>query len=132
MMKHVLVSAALAFGLLGATGVSSMAQVAFVPDGGSSRVSVVDTTSNTVLGTIPVGAAPFGVAITPDGSKVYVGNQGSNTVSVIDAATYALVATIPVNIGPSGMAITPDGKNLYVGSYQAPFTVTVIDTATTQ
>jgi DNA-binding beta-propeller fold protein YncE len=49
-------------------------------------VSVIDTTTNTVVTTIPVdtGTTPTGVAVTPDGEHVYVANQGSNPVSVID------------------------------------------------
>ena len=40
----------------------------------SSTVSVIATATNTVIATIPVGVAPIGVAVTPDGSKVYVAN----------------------------------------------------------
>jgi DNA-binding beta-propeller fold protein YncE len=36
-----------------------------------------------VSATIPVGLEPFGVAVTPDGSKVYVTNSTPNPVSVI-------------------------------------------------
>jgi DNA-binding beta-propeller fold protein YncE len=36
-----------------------------------------------------VGLAPFGVAVTPDGSKVYVTNL-NNTVSVIAPPSFAL------------------------------------------
>jgi DNA-binding beta-propeller fold protein YncE len=32
---------------------------------------------------IAVGGFPFGVAVTPDGSKVYVANDGSGTVSLV-------------------------------------------------
>ncbi len=41
-----------------------------------------------------------GVAVTPDGSKVYVANENSNTVSVIATATNTVTATIPVGDGP--------------------------------
>ena len=37
----------------------------------SDSVSVIDTATNTVL-PIAVGNGPFGVAVTPDGSRVYV------------------------------------------------------------
>jgi YVTN family beta-propeller protein len=68
---------------------------AYVTNRGSNSVSVIDTASNTVVATIPVGAFPEGVAITPDGTRAYVTNE-SNTVSVIDTATNTVVATIPV------------------------------------
>jgi YVTN family beta-propeller protein len=40
------------------------------------------------------------VAITPDGTKVYVANVGSNTVSVIDTNDNTVSATIPVGSAP--------------------------------
>jgi YVTN family beta-propeller protein len=90
--------------------------------------------TNTVVATIPVGPIPFapiGIAITPDGTRVYVTNAGdpfdvaSGTVAVIDTATNTVVATIP-DLGAFGVAITPDGARAYV----ANGIVSVIDTAT--
>ena len=66
---------------------STRAQNAYITDLGASAVSVIDTATDTVSATIPVGLGPFGVAVSPDGSKVYITNQNSNTVSVIDTAT---------------------------------------------
>ena len=51
---------------------------------------------------MPVGISPDGVAVTPDGTKVYVANTDSNTVSVIDTATNTVTAT--VNVGNSPVA----------------------------
>ena len=41
---------------------------------GSNDVSVIATPSNTVTATIPVGIAPIGASVSPDGSKVYITN----------------------------------------------------------
>ncbi|PYX60268.1 MAG: hypothetical protein DMG76_03360, partial [Acidobacteria bacterium] len=90
--------------------------VAITPDGTrayvtinfpNNVVAVIDTATNTVLATIPVGVGPIGVAITPDGARAYVTNDDSNTVSVIDTATNTLVATVPVGVRPVAVAITP-------------------------
>ena len=68
--------------ILGAT--PSQAQKAYISKQGSNKVSVINTTTNTVVGApIAVGTHPIGVAVTPDGSKVYVANFSSNSVSVI-------------------------------------------------
>jgi YVTN family beta-propeller protein len=48
------------------------------------RVSVIDTTSNRQVVTIPVGVSPIGVAVAPNGRRVYVANSASSSVSVID------------------------------------------------
>ena len=74
---------------------------------GSNNVSVIDTSSNTVVATVPVGASPIADAVTPDGAFVYVANSGTTNVSVIDTSTNMTVATIPVGGQPFGMAITP-------------------------
>ncbi|MFJ9469880.1 IPT/TIG domain-containing protein [Streptomyces caniferus] len=63
---------------------------------------------------VPVGTGPIGVAITPDGSFVYVANSRSSTVSVIDTATNLVTATVTGLNGPIDVAITPDGNFLYV------------------
>jgi YVTN family beta-propeller protein len=47
---------------------------AYITESFSNDVSVIDTATNTETATIPVGNNPFGVAVTPDGSKVYVTN----------------------------------------------------------
>jgi YVTN family beta-propeller protein len=96
-------------------------------------VSVIDTATNTVVGApIPVGNLPFGVAVTPDGNKVYVANEVDNTVSVIDTATDTVVG-LPIRVGnrysPLGIAVTPDGSKVYVAN-NGSNTVLVIATAT--
>jgi YVTN family beta-propeller protein len=48
---------------------------------------------------------PHGIAITPDGTKVYVANTGSNNVSVIATDNHTVITTIPVGEVPEGVAI---------------------------
>jgi YVTN family beta-propeller protein len=51
--------------------------------GVDDAVSVIQTSDNTVIQTISVGRAPHCLAVTPDGSYVYVANYGDDTMSVI-------------------------------------------------
>jgi YVTN family beta-propeller protein len=99
----------------------------------AGTVSVIDTATNMVSASIPVGDLdyfPAGVAVTPDGSKVYVTIRPF-TVSVIDTATNTVSATIPVGLNPTGVAVSPDGGEVYVANSVAPAnTISVIDTAT--
>jgi YVTN family beta-propeller protein len=94
--------------------------VAITPDGTrayvtisfpNNSISVIDTATNTLVATIPVGVAPNGIAITPDGTRAYVTNVGSDTVSVIDTTTNTVIGTIPVGVGPVAVAITPMPKS---------------------
>ena len=91
--------------------------VAITPDGkhvyvtssfGGTVVSVIDTATNTVVGTpIPVGTNPFAVAVTPDGKHAYVTNLSSSNVSVIDTAINTVATTVTVGSTPVGVGIIP-------------------------
>jgi YVTN family beta-propeller protein len=100
----------------------------FVANAFDNTVSVIDTASNKVVATIPVGRFPDGVATTPDGTHAYVTNKFDATVSVIDTTSNKVVVTIPVGANPSGVATTPDGTHAYVTNSDFR-SVSVIDTA---
>ncbi|GFE11941.1 hypothetical protein Scani_82090 [Streptomyces caniferus] len=68
------------------------------------------------------------MAITPDGTRVYVACLASNAVSVIDTATNTTTDTIPVGILPILLTVAPDGAHVYVTNV-GDSTVSVIDTA---
>jgi outer membrane autotransporter protein len=107
---------------------AQITQDAYVPNHADNTVSVIDTATQAVTDTIPVGTVPYGAAVTPDGLHAYVSNHGNNTVSEIDTVTNAIV-TIAVGSMPAGIAVTPDGLHAYVANF-ADGTVSVIDTAT--
>lgn len=50
----------------------------------NGEVVFINTVDNTVEDTVTVGENPYGLAITPDGKKLYVVNRNSNSISVID------------------------------------------------
>lgn len=98
----------------------------------TDTVSAVDTATNSVVSTIPVGKRPFGIATSPNGQRVYVTNSGDNTVSVIDTATNQVAgAPIPVGEEPFGVAFSPDGTRALV-SNSIGDSISVIDTGTSQ
>lgn len=74
------------------------------------------------------GRTPIAVAVTPDGSRVYIANSGNNTVSVMATATNTITATVAGLSSPQGIAITPNGTRAYVTN-SAVDTVSVIDTS---
>src|SRR6202020_1269586 len=81
---------------------------------GSRTVSVISAATKAVIATIPVGAGPLGIAISPDGSRDYVGNSSDDDVSVITSSTNSVIETIlltgyPVNT----LSVSQDGKWLY-------------------
>jgi YVTN family beta-propeller protein len=115
--------------------------IAFSPDGRRAyvsvwdeartiaAVSVLDTTTNAVVETIPVQTRPFLAAVSPNGKWLYVPNHDNDSVSVIDTATDKLVTNFPVAPNPHWVAFTPDGKKVYTANHDSNL-VSAIDPAT--
>src|ERR1039458_740433 len=66
-----------------ATTESSQAYV-LLPGYVPPSVEVVNTDSNSLVATIPVGNNPVAMAETPNSQKLYVANQGDNTISAFN------------------------------------------------
>lgn len=60
--------------------------------------------------TVPVGAGPIGISITPGGCRAFVAYNGDGTVCVIDTVGSAG----PVGIAPSRGAVTPNRLSSYM------------------
>ena len=88
---------------------------------------------------IPTGinsSGPSGVAVSPDGTRLYVANRPkyprtNGTVSVIDLTERQVIAVIPVGVAPLGVAINPTGERVFVAN-EGSFSLSVIDTSTNQ
>ena len=94
-------------------------------------------------------ALPWGVAIAPDKSKIFLTTAGSQSVTVMDVARLLntvrtrpqpfvndlsasadyVLARIPVGHNPRGVLLSPDGQRLYVAN-RLDDNLAVIDTAT--
>ena len=73
-MKNVrknFLSLAMAGWLLGFAAPAAAEPFAYVANHGSHNVTVIDTATNGLVTTIPVGNNPVGAAITPDGAFAY-------------------------------------------------------------
>ena len=92
-------------------GTVSPTPVATVPLCGAG----LDSATCTIGPTNPSGAwLPSGMALSADGSKLYVALNGANTLGVIDTATNTLIKQIPVGNAPRQVVI--DGDRAYVSN----------------
>lgn len=102
--------------------------LAFVADGGSKSVSVIDLARKRVVSVIKLSTPPFLIAVQPGRDRAFVLGSES-TVSVIDTARNRVVDSITVGRGPNGVAFNPSGTRAYVSNMET-HTVSIIDTDT--
>src|SRR5258708_9052123 len=103
-------------------------EYAYVTNGLSNTVSVVDLRALSVLATVTVGKSPTGIAENPKRNEIYVANTESNSVSVIDAESNKVVSTIGVHRAPYFVSVSADGTRAYVAN-SGSANVSVIDLA---
>src|SRR5713226_1555276 len=123
---------------LSPTSISHSTNYTYVTNFGSNTVSVIDN-SNNVVGSISVGAMPYGTAYNSNNGKIYVTNYGSNTISVIDPSSNTAISTIPdfsilgltlpSFTNPSGLVYYSTNNDMYVTNFCSN-TVSVIDAST--
>src|SRR5436309_6036080 len=122
----------------------------------NNSLGIVDLKEGRLAREIPVGVAPWGVALSTDGRTAYVSDWGgrhpkqgertasssgtdtlvdergiatSGTVSVVDLGAGREVVQVETGLHPSAIALSADGKTLYVANTNSD-TVSVIDTGT--
>ncbi len=93
-MVSIFVTVLLAVLTLGGFEPASAAPFAYITNSGGNTVSVIDTATNAVTATVNVGNYPFGVAVAPDGARVYVANYFYGGCSVISTSTTTVPATM--------------------------------------
>jgi DNA-binding beta-propeller fold protein YncE len=100
---------------------------------GDGAIEVLDVSTGTVIATL-TGGLTVDIALSADGSRLYVDDNGSSGsgfscpiggICVFDTSTFSLTGEIPNVIGP--LALSQDGNTLYCGP--AASSVTAIDTS---
>ena len=91
-------------------------EYAFVSNGASNSVSVLDLVNLRQDRTLQVGEQPTGLAVNPRRNEVYAVNTRSGSVSVIDAENLRVVATIPVHREPYSISVDSAGRRAYVAN----------------
>jgi YVTN family beta-propeller protein len=100
-----------------------------------ARISVVDTATWTVAGSIALPDLAYGLALDAAGTRLYAASTKpfpfpedmSGTLTAIDTRTNLVVATAPAPSGSASVALHPDGLRGYAS---AQGKLAVFDTAT--
>lgn len=99
------------------TAVEPNGRFVFASQGRTNDVAVIDRFTNAVTKRIqaqPVQSNPNGLAVAPDGARLYVANNGSGTVSVFDVASGTVLKNVLVHAGPGAVVVSPDSRRVYV------------------
>ncbi len=114
----------------------------YFADTGDDTVSIIDAATlnpknyNPAETNIHVGFNPGDVAVSPDGSQLWVADTGPQTgpgsptdIEVISTATDEVTATLPMSSAPAQIAFSPSGDRAYVTTADGLW---IFDTATDQ
>jgi YVTN family beta-propeller protein len=80
----------------------------YVTTGRGGTVAVVqqEATGGKLIKEIPVGARPWGIALSHDGRFLYTANGSSNDVTLVDTTSLSVIKKMPVGKGPWGIALS--------------------------
>lgn len=106
-------------GVVAATVMALIAQVA---------PAIAAQEGPTLLGQTEVATEPTAIAVSPDGSRIYVTGTDPPVVTAIDAATLQVAWQTAVGPSPTDVAVHPTGSAIYVSSRNGQ--VSVVDPGT--
>src|SRR4029077_6919706 len=116
------------------------ALLAYVTNEDSQDLTVIDTRTDSVVTTIPVGTRPRGVRVSPDGKTIFVALSGSpkcpptmpdeeceklksdkskDGIAVVDATARKVTRVLPGGSDPEAFDISLDGSTLFVSNEDA-------------
>ena len=103
----------------------------------TGTISEIDLVTQSVARLFVVGGEPQGIAVSPNGTELYVADEaGNGYIDIYDIVGNRLVASLPSGAteglgGAFGMALSPDGSRLYAGviTTEDPGLIQVIDPA---
>src|SRR5437667_3183316 len=93
---------------------STAARKLYVANTAGDTLSVVDPDRQEVVGEIPIGKHPHGLALSPDQRRLYCSVESARAINFLDTSTDKIVASVPTTGVPNQLAATPDGHWVYV------------------
>jgi YVTN family beta-propeller protein len=101
--------------VLAAGAAPAAAATLFVTNTKGDSISIIDTTTFEVTGTIPLGRGkPNRVVFHPDGKTAWVVYDKSRDLGVVDAEARKLVKRVKIGGNPYNLGFSADGRHLLV------------------
>ncbi len=89
---------------------------AWVSSEKDNTITLIDTASLAVIGTVPTCKRPRHMQIAPDGKRLFVACADSNAADIIDLASRKSIGRISLGEDPEAFDFSADGKTLYVSA----------------
>lgn len=87
----------------------------YVTNTKSNSISIIDTTTLEVKGTIPLGQGkPNRIVFHPEGKQAWVVYDKSHDLGIVDAENRKLLKRVKIGGNPYNLNFSPDGRYLYV------------------
>ncbi len=88
--------------------------IGYITNSGSNNVLVFDRKKMQIVGVIPTGRGPAGMALDQRRQQAYVSLPDDDVIEVIDVTAGDIINRIRLNSGdrPRELALTPDGRTL--------------------
>lgn len=86
----------------------------FVTNEGAAQATVIDLNTGNTLAELPTGLEPDGIAVTDDGSQIFVASENAGLVHVFDGITYKQTNALVTHLRPRRLALL--GNRLWVSS----------------
>jgi YVTN family beta-propeller protein len=87
----------------------------WVGNSGDGTVSIIDTTSKAVVGTVSAGTKHMNrLKFTPDGRRVLISDIGGGDLVVVDVGTRKEVKRLHLGSSAEGILVQPDGTRAFV------------------
>ncbi len=94
----------------------------FVSNGNNDIIERIDLARNTIVAKQRIvpsplvarvrGVSPAGMAVSPDGKRLYVAELGINAIAVLDSSTLKVLGHIPTAWYPYRVIVSPGGRRL--------------------
>jgi YVTN family beta-propeller protein len=98
----------------------------FPTSGFSKNVTLIDPVHRARAGVFSINGSASGLAISPDGSLLYVAVPDRQAIYALRATDGVVSMVIPVNNTPYGLTLSPDGRRIYAVDSRND-SVTVVD-----
>lgn len=90
----------------------------FVANSGSASITAVDLKQQS-LKNVPIGGIPMGLALSPDGRRLYAVNRSGNALIEVDATRCEVTRKLEIAGQPARVKVSPDGRQLLVSTIES-------------